>query len=593
MTVVGREQFIGESIRQLRRQRNLTQSELGGERYSKSYVSALERDKITPSFQALQFFAEQLGQSNEYFTTLLEQTEHLKQLAVLSEQSHINTGEQPVPEGEWGFLDVLLKSAHYADLQALRDLPSLSDEAIATLQPINQARYAFLTGLIAQQKQQYDAALHAFESALAFAPTKYHAAILDALGRNYFLAHAYVTALNYHLRAFRLLQKEATDDVEPTLRLDIALHCGDDYRCLGAYQQACEMYEQARGHFNAEHDMKTAGSLYLGLGYCAYAIAYTTTTLAAPGREEASLEDIQPLFQRAISLLVQSRSVYQVSGDSLGEAVVRLTLAQAELDFSTSQSKLARQRTSKEQKLLAAQCASLLDDVEEHCRQIVLNWQETSGVPGASPAELDNIPYIALAYLISIYRQRATLARLSGHKETSLRESQFMSYLCQEVLDAFSQPVFPWTMLANTLSMRTDASGFTPPILPRLPGLEEASRNVLHSPISQVEVYFAAGEVAEELGRAAEEHSFARGCYMQANTFFLAALNSAGSVVTQGERDPGYMVRCHQRCIATLEERFTDAPDILEETATTLLTMLKNSLHRLSEIMLPINLRAH
>src|SRR6266571_3544517 len=64
MTVVGREQFIGESIRQLRRQRNLTQSELGGERYSKSYVSALERDKITPSFQALQFFAEQLGQSN-------------------------------------------------------------------------------------------------------------------------------------------------------------------------------------------------------------------------------------------------------------------------------------------------------------------------------------------------------------------------------------------------------------------------------------------------------------------------------------------------------------------------------------------------
>jgi hypothetical protein len=102
-------------------------------------------------------------------------------------------------------------------------------------------------------------------------------------------------------------------------------------------------------------------------------------------------------------------------------------------------------------------------------------------------------------------------------------------------------------MLVNTLSLRTDASSFTPPTLPRLLNLEGASRNVLHNPISQVEVYFAAGEVAEELGRAAVEHSFARDCYMQANTFFLSALNSAGSVVTQGERDPGYMVRCHQR----------------------------------------------
>ena len=593
MTVVGREQSIGESLRQLRRQQNLTQSELGGERYSKSYVSALERDKITPSFQALQFFAGQLGQSDDYFTTLFEQTEHLKQLAVLYEQSHINTGERHVPEEEWGFLDVLLTSSHHADLQALRELPSLSDEAIATLQPINQARYAFLTGLIAQQKQQYDAALHAFESALAFAPTKYHAAILDALGHNYFLTHAYATALNYHLRAFRLLQKEALDDVEPTLRLDVALHCGDDYRCLGAYQQACEMYEQARGHFNAEHDMKTAGSLYLGLGYCAYAIAYTTSTLATSGREVASLEDIQHLFQRAISLLVQSRSVYQVSGDRLGEAVVRLTLAQAELDFSTSQSKLVRQRTSKEQKLLAAQCASLLDDVEEHCRQIILGWQETSGVPSTSAVELDGILYAALADLTRVYRQRATLARLNGHKETFLRESGLMSYLCQQVLDMFSQPAFPWTLLENTLSMRMDPSAFLPPSLPRLPGLEDSSRNVPHSPISQVEVYSAAGEVAEELGRAAEEHSFARDCYMQANAFFLSALNSAGSVVTQGERDPGYTVRCHQRYIAALEERFTDAPDMLEETATTLLTMLKNSLHRLSEIMLPLNLNAH
>src|SRR5437764_1362780 len=186
MTVVGREQSIGESIRQLRRQQNLTQSELGGERYSKSYISALERDKITPSFQALQFFAEQLRMPDGYFTTLFEQTEHIKQLAVLYEQKHSNNGQQFVSEGEWDFLDVSLQWA-------------------------------------------------------------------------------------------------------------------EDYRCLGAYSQASEMYEQARAHLNGEHDMKRAGSLYLGLGYCAYAIAYSTTT----EHRQSALEDIQYLFQRAISILVQ------------------------------------------------------------------------------------------------------------------------------------------------------------------------------------------------------------------------------------------------------------------------------------------------
>ncbi len=67
-----RAEQIGGLIRQLRRQRNITQMKLGATRYSKSYVSGVEKNTIRPSPEALQFFAEQLGQPRDYFTALLE-----------------------------------------------------------------------------------------------------------------------------------------------------------------------------------------------------------------------------------------------------------------------------------------------------------------------------------------------------------------------------------------------------------------------------------------------------------------------------------------------------------------------------------------
>src|SRR6266568_1275587 len=82
------QQPIGEFIRQLRRQRNLTQTELGGQRFSKSYVSAVERDKIVPSHVAIRFFAEQLGQPGEYFEEILQQSKDMKQVSPLIE-THI------------------------------------------------------------------------------------------------------------------------------------------------------------------------------------------------------------------------------------------------------------------------------------------------------------------------------------------------------------------------------------------------------------------------------------------------------------------------------------------------------------------------
>src|SRR5262249_53717894 len=220
------EQFVGEYIRQMRREQNLTQTELGGTRFSKSYVSAVERNKISPSREALRFFAEQLAQPVEYFTALSQLNGDGKQLTVQGGPRPAGTGRLVEDEEEFALLDILLEGTGHYSLEALESLPVFSTELLATLPSLKQARYAFLTGLAAQQKQDYATALNALESALALAPAKQRPAILDALGHNYYLTHACATALSYHLRALDLLQQNASGGTAPSLHLKVALHCG-------------------------------------------------------------------------------------------------------------------------------------------------------------------------------------------------------------------------------------------------------------------------------------------------------------------------------------------------------------------------------
>ena len=58
--------LIGERVRAARYTAHLTQDELGGSTFSKSYISAVERGKLTPSVQALMALAARLGVTLSY-----------------------------------------------------------------------------------------------------------------------------------------------------------------------------------------------------------------------------------------------------------------------------------------------------------------------------------------------------------------------------------------------------------------------------------------------------------------------------------------------------------------------------------------------
>ena len=60
---------LGERVRELRVARGLTQSELGGDRFTKEYVSQIERGKTRPNARTLEWLALRLGVDREFLET--------------------------------------------------------------------------------------------------------------------------------------------------------------------------------------------------------------------------------------------------------------------------------------------------------------------------------------------------------------------------------------------------------------------------------------------------------------------------------------------------------------------------------------------
>src|SRR5436190_12161161 len=52
---------LGERLRQLRASAGMTQTELAGDRFSKEYVSQIERGKTRPTRETISWLAERLG----------------------------------------------------------------------------------------------------------------------------------------------------------------------------------------------------------------------------------------------------------------------------------------------------------------------------------------------------------------------------------------------------------------------------------------------------------------------------------------------------------------------------------------------------
>jgi hypothetical protein len=350
------------------------------------------------------------------------------------------------------------------------------------------------------------------------------------------------------------------------------------------------MYEEARALLTAEHDMQTAATLYLGLGYCLYGLVCYRALPAQAQQKHVLEQEREQLLQRSIGLLVQSRSVAQMSGDHWGAITAQLTLMLVELGLSAELRRRISHGPVSTGELLAARCASLLDDVEEQCRQVLLRQQDETIAPGVTPDQRRSAVDVALASLVRVHIQRARLARLINQAETALRERMLASSLCQEALANVGNPALPSERISQLLALHSNPRISRDPSLPRMPALQVDPPASAGNPFGRVELYLAAAEVAEELGRAAVNQNYAYDCFSRADAFYLAALEQALPVVTGRVQDAGYLIRCYLRCVASIEERARADTEREEAIASTLLNLLKTHLAQLPSLLIPIEL---
>jgi tetratricopeptide (TPR) repeat protein len=454
----------------------------------------------------------------------------------------------------------------------LKGLPTLAPEILAALPPSRQCYYFLLEGLTALTKQEYKTALQALEQALPLAPPQLQPQVLDELGQYYSLMGFSSIALHYHLRALNSLQHTDAEEVKNSLLFTIALHCGENYQALGDYERACMMYEQARKHLRAEHEMQDAARFYLELGYCTSALAYQQSQ-APEAAQKALAGEMEQRFQQAISYIVQSRSIYQVINDHEGEATTRLIQTMALLDFITRYRQLVSP-TTPIGATFAASSLSFLNNAQEQCQQVLIRWDDAL-IQEESLAQQYSIIYTALGQLLKTYIQRATLARLRGQESNALRERISAAYLCQHVLDALVESVLSPKLVQQILARQSDHSMPDSPSLPHLPELHLESTTFNPRFTGLLEIYCAAGEVAEELGRTAVSSDYRHDCYSQADRCFHTAISLAQTTVSARERDPGYLLRHYQRYASLLEERLASSPENREETSHVLAALMK------------------
>ncbi len=543
--------------------------------------------KISPSLEALRFFAEQLEQPVNLLEQLLVQAEQGRASSVKTNLALY----QPEGSGDWEetlpLLDLVLEGKELPHTMFLQELSTLSTGMMLDLPLQQQARYFFLKGLLSQEQGELQNARFSLERALVLSPIQYQPIILDTLGTNFYLDQLYQTALLYHERALQVLQEEGTREKLPTLLLQVELHCGDDCRALGAHTRARAHYERARQNLRSTSNMQVAGQVYLGLGYCIYASISLEPIPADSAATSFSFEEKEHLFQLALSFLLQARTLYQVSGDRSGEAKVRLLHAMVLLDRCSLYREVARVDSQGTGTGKVLQCATLLDEAEEQCRQILLSWHDAAFETGASPPDLEEVLYTALSSLVETFIQRAAVARSSGYADTSARARSRSAQLCQLMLDTLTDASIPWSLVRAASALPDDPATYHAQALPRLPDLAQDQQ--FHKPNSLAPILFAAALVAEELGRATTDSDYASACYTRANEFFAAFLQMESQFTPGRDRDASYLVRSYQRCIALMEERLEVAPFETEETHHAMLALFKQGFTRLHTAFLPFS----
>lgn len=238
--------MIGERIRRLRAQLGLSQAQLAGKEFTRSFISQVENGKCTPSPQTLRLLADRLGKSVSYF--LEEQSGDTYGIRFVREAAM-----RDLAEGQWALALPKLEEA----LQWVqRRTEDLEQEA--------QLRYAYASCL-AKLRRLHEA-LDQYEEALE--QYRILGKTLELLQVSLDMGNCYF-ALEQHCTARRLYEKVARQSagLKSARNLHTLALCylGSTQLVLGQFDDSVKAYHEALSDTDPQADAVLWGRIATGL----------------------------------------------------------------------------------------------------------------------------------------------------------------------------------------------------------------------------------------------------------------------------------------------------------------------------------------
>ncbi|MES1246854.1 MAG: tetratricopeptide repeat protein [Actinomycetota bacterium] len=249
---------LGERLRQLRVAAGLTQSELAGERFSKEYVSQIERGKTRPTSETIEWLATRLGVDAGFLANGVATDERGRLEGALARAEALFSGarndeaiaeyEALVPQARaMGVPELAVRALTGAGktrmrLGATRDALELLNEARAIVEggqfsDLERAEVFYALGVCRYQLNSVQTALGLLNEALALAERSGMPS--DSLRSN---------VLSWRSRCWRRMRdyEAAREDIERALQL---AEDADDPRVIGAAYFQASLVADREGHW--------------------------------------------------------------------------------------------------------------------------------------------------------------------------------------------------------------------------------------------------------------------------------------------------------------------------------------------------------
>jgi tetratricopeptide (TPR) repeat protein len=236
---------LGERLRQLRVAAGLTQSELAGDRFSKEYVSQIERGKTRPTAGTIEWLADRLGVDAGFLA------------------SGVATDERTQLEGALSRAEALYEAQD--DVEAAEAFEPLPAAARATGVPELQVRALVGSGLAKMRIGEHRAALVLLNEARAISETESfsdveRADVLLRLGGCRVQLNSIQTALGLLNEAFTLAERSGLPC--DALKANILSWRARCWLIQRDYEAAKEDVERALELAHAVDDLRTVGAAY-------------------------------------------------------------------------------------------------------------------------------------------------------------------------------------------------------------------------------------------------------------------------------------------------------------------------------------------